>query len=75
MATVVSDNKKCFYKYINNKKRAKRNLHPLLDAWRNITIKVEEKAEVLNAFFASVLLRIFSSLSWNTGMDCRINPP
>jgi len=31
LATVVRDNKKCFYKYINNKKRAKENLHPLLD--------------------------------------------
>jgi len=30
-ATVVRDNKKCFYKYINNKKRDKESLHPLLD--------------------------------------------
>jgi len=29
LATVVRDNKKCFYKYINNKQRAKENLHPL----------------------------------------------
>jgi len=34
-ATVVRDNKKCFYKYINNKKGAKQNLHPLLDAGGN----------------------------------------
>jgi len=32
LATVVRDNKKCFYKYINTKKRAKENLLPLLDA-------------------------------------------
>ena len=32
LATVVRDNKTCFYKYINNKKRAKQNLHPLSDA-------------------------------------------
>ncbi|KAM9590852.1 uncharacterized protein ACIBXB_005900 [Morphnus guianensis] len=54
LATVVRDNKKCFYKYINNKKRAKENIHPLLDADGNIATKDEEKAEVLNAFFASV---------------------
>ncbi|GAB0204509.1 mitochondrial enolase superfamily member 1 [Grus japonensis] len=54
LATVVRDNKKCFYKYINNKRRAKENLHPLLDAEGNMATKDGEKAEVLNAFFASV---------------------
>ncbi|GAB0202630.1 hypothetical protein GRJ2_002728600 [Grus japonensis] len=54
LATVVRDNKKCFYKYINSKKRAKENLHPLLDAEGNMATKDGEKAEVLNAFFASV---------------------
>ncbi|KAK4828285.1 LOW QUALITY PROTEIN: hypothetical protein QYF61_024950 [Mycteria americana] len=47
--------KKCFYKYISNKRRTKENLHPLLDAGGNIVAKDEEKAEVLHAFFASVL--------------------
>ncbi|KAF1595969.1 UNVERIFIED_CONTAM: hypothetical protein FQV16_0016447, partial [Eudyptes robustus] len=54
LAAVVRDNKKCFYKYINDKKRAKENLHPLLDAGGNIVTEDEEKAEALNAFFASV---------------------
>jgi len=53
LATVVRDNKKCFYKYINNKKRANESLHPLLDVGGNIATEDEEKAEVLNAFFAS----------------------
>jgi len=53
MTTVVRDNKNCFYKYINNKKRAKEGLHPLLDATGSIA-KDEEKAEVLHVFFASV---------------------
>ena len=42
------------YKYINNKKRAKESLHPLLGMGGNIANKDKEKAEVLNAFFASV---------------------
>ncbi|KAK4826056.1 hypothetical protein QYF61_004171 [Mycteria americana] len=54
LATAIKDNKKCFYKYISNKRKAKENLHPLLDAGGKIETKDEEKAEVLNAFFASV---------------------
>lgn len=29
-STTVKDNKNCFNKYVNNKKGAKENLHPLL---------------------------------------------
>jgi len=54
LATAARDNKKCFYKYINHKKRAKQILHPLLDARGTIVKKNEEKAEVLNTFFASM---------------------
>ncbi|KAK4815667.1 hypothetical protein QYF61_005413 [Mycteria americana] len=32
LATAVKDNKKCFWKYVNSKRRAKENLHPFLDA-------------------------------------------
>lgn len=55
LATVVKDNKKWFKKYINRKKRAKKNVHSLLDVEGNIVTKDEEKAEVLNVFLASVL--------------------
>ena len=44
LATVARDNKKCFYKYINNKKRANERFHPLLDVRGNIVNKDEEKA-------------------------------
>ena len=50
----VKDNKEYFYKYINSKRRARENLHPLLDAEGSLVTKNQDKAEVLNAFFASV---------------------
>ncbi|KAK4826739.1 LOW QUALITY PROTEIN: hypothetical protein QYF61_010992 [Mycteria americana] len=43
-----------FFKYISSKRRAKENLQPLLDGGGNTVTKDEGKAEVLNAFFASV---------------------
>lgn len=33
LATKVKDSNKYFYKYINSKRRARENLHPLLDTW------------------------------------------
>ena len=50
----IKDNKNFFYRYISNKRRAKENLHPLLDADGNLVTKDQEKAEVLYAFFATV---------------------
>ncbi|RMC20192.1 hypothetical protein DUI87_01038 [Hirundo rustica rustica] len=48
------DNKKCFYKYINAKRKGKTNLCSLLDKGENLISADEEEAEVLNAYFASV---------------------
>ena len=53
LATAVKENKKCYYKYINGKRRTKENFHPLLDTAGNVTTEDKEKAEVLNVFFAS----------------------
>jgi len=44
LSTAVKDSIKCFYKYIHNKRKAKENLHPLLDAGGNIVTMDEEKA-------------------------------
>ncbi|KAK4827403.1 hypothetical protein QYF61_017808 [Mycteria americana] len=63
LAAAVKDNKKHFFKYISSKRRAKENLQPLVDGGGNTVTKDEEKAEVLNAFFASV---------FNSRADCSL---
>ncbi|NWY94667.1 RTXE polymerase, partial [Loxia curvirostra] len=54
MASSVRDNKKCFYKYINARRKGKTSLCSLLDKGGNLVSADEEKAEVLHAYFASV---------------------
>lgn len=51
--TTITDNKKCFCKYISNKRGAKENHHRSLNAEGNILTNNDEKTEVLNAFDAS----------------------
>lgn len=43
-----------FYKYINNYRKVKLKLLPLLNAVRNMITKDKEKADILNAFFTSI---------------------
>ncbi|NXH96976.1 RTJK polymerase, partial [Pachycephala philippinensis] len=47
-ATFVKDNKECFHKYINGKRRDKNNLGSLLDVGGNLMTTDGEKAEVFN---------------------------
>ncbi|KAK4806238.1 LOW QUALITY PROTEIN: hypothetical protein QYF61_013382 [Mycteria americana] len=63
LAAAVKDNKKHFFKYISSKRRAQENLQPLVDGGGNTVTKDEEKAEVLNAFFASL---------FNSRADCSL---
>lgn len=61
LVTAMKD-KNCLYKYICNKRRAKEDLHPLLDVEGSTVTKNEGKTAVLNASFASVFNSDVSSL-------------
>lgn len=71
LATAVKD-KTSFYKYTCNKRRAKENLHPLLDVVGNVTTKDEEKADI-QCLFTLVFNSQESSrpLSWKQELEWR----
>ncbi|CAM4488283.1 unnamed protein product [Lepidochelys kempii] len=54
LARDVKSNKKSFFRYVGNKKKAKESVGPLLNEGGNLVTEDVEKANVLNAFFASV---------------------
>jgi len=54
LARDVEDNKKGFFNYISSKRKARDNVGPLLNEAGVLVTEVAEKAELLNAFFASV---------------------
>ncbi|KAK4809167.1 hypothetical protein QYF61_006425 [Mycteria americana] len=54
LARDANNNKKGFYRYINQKRKAKESVPPLLNKNGDLASTDEEKAEVLNDFFASV---------------------
>ncbi|CAM4670924.1 unnamed protein product [Lepidochelys kempii] len=57
----VKSNKKSFFRYVGNKKKAKESVGPLLNEGGNLVTEDVEKANVLNAFFASVFTNKVSS--------------
>ena len=54
LAKYVKDNKKGFFNYISSKRKARDNVGPLLNEADVLVTEDAEKAELLNAFFASV---------------------
>ncbi|CAM4551684.1 unnamed protein product [Caretta caretta] len=57
----VKSNKKGFFRYVGNKKKAKESVGPLMNEGGNLVMEDVEKANVLNAFFASVFTNKVSS--------------
>ncbi|KAK4818823.1 hypothetical protein QYF61_019860 [Mycteria americana] len=53
LASVVSDHKKGFFRYVNCKRRSKENVGPILIEDGHLTNRDKEKAEAFNASFAS----------------------
>ncbi|GAB0190597.1 mitochondrial enolase superfamily member 1 [Grus japonensis] len=54
LAREVKDNKKCFFRYTNSKRKTRENVSLLLNEVGALVMEDTEKAELLNAFFASV---------------------
>jgi len=54
LARNVKDNKKGFFNYISSKRETRENVGPLLNEAGVLVMEDAEKAELLNAFFASV---------------------
>ncbi|CAM4672926.1 unnamed protein product [Lepidochelys kempii] len=61
LARDVKSKKKSFFRYVGNKKKAKESVGPLLNEGGNLVTEEVEKANVLNAFFASVFTNKVSS--------------
>ncbi|CAM5165610.1 unnamed protein product, partial [Eretmochelys imbricata] len=61
LARDVKSNKKGFFRYVSNKKKVKESVGPLLNEGGNLVTEDVEKANVLNAFFASVFMNKVSS--------------
>ncbi|KFQ86553.1 hypothetical protein N337_12956, partial [Phoenicopterus ruber ruber] len=61
LARDTKNNKKAFYRYVNQKRKVKESIPPLKSRSGKLVSTDEEKAEVLNDFFASVFTGNLSS--------------
>ena len=56
LASILSENKKGFFKYVNSKRRLKNTIRPIHAEDGHLTNRDEEKAEACNTFLASFLV-------------------
>lgn len=54
LVTTIKDNKKSFYRYVNDKRKNRENLSPLCKDGGELVTWDVEKAEILNNIFTSV---------------------
>ncbi|CAM2109003.1 unnamed protein product [Caretta caretta] len=71
LARDVKSNKKGFFRYVGKKKKAKESMGPLMNEGGNLVTEDVEKANVLNAFFASVFTNKVSSQTAALGITTR----
>ncbi|CAM5108800.1 unnamed protein product [Eretmochelys imbricata] len=67
LARDVKSNKKGFFRYVSNKKKVRESVGLLLNEGVNLVTEDVEKANVLNAFFASVFTNKVSSQTTAVG--------
>jgi len=61
LATDAKNNKKGFYRYVNQKRKVKESVFPLMNTNGNLVSTDKEKADILHNFFASVFTSNLSS--------------
>ncbi|KFP65777.1 hypothetical protein N322_00654, partial [Cariama cristata] len=61
LAREVENNKKGFYRYVNQKRKIKENVPPFMSRAGELVVTDEEKAEVLSSFFTLVFTGKLSS--------------
>ena len=54
LARDAKNNKKGFYRYVNQKRKGKESIIPLMNKHGDLVSTEEEKAEVLTKIFASI---------------------
>ena len=75
MARDVKNNNQTFYRYTDQKRQAKVSVPPLLNVKGELASMYEEKAEVLNEFFASVFTGGQDSSLSHVPEPCTPKPP
>ncbi|KAK4825715.1 LOW QUALITY PROTEIN: hypothetical protein QYF61_002133 [Mycteria americana] len=77
LARDVTNYKKGFFRYVNNKQKQKENIGPLLKRRGQLVTNNAEKAEVLNAFFTSVCTSTagHQALGRKIQVDANTDPP